>query len=548
MPTTLTAKQLRVARGANTLLDGVSLTVGPASRIGVVGPNGVGKSTLLRVLAGELAADSGSRVLSPPSANVGLVYQEWALPPALPAIEALALLTGVGDAEAEMQSASAELGSGGAEASDRYADALERWLALGGGDFAERSVLALADAGLGDELLARPSGDLSGGERARLALCALALSRYDIVLLDEPTNDLDLVGLARLEEVVADFPGGVVVVSHDRAFLEATVTSVLELDEHHRTGSLFEGGWSAYLSERAVERGHAEERHAKYEERREQLESRARRQRDWSTAGARRVAKRPTDNDKAQRDFRANRTEKQAAKVRISERALERLEAVEKPWEGWELNFTIAAAPRGGDVVCALDGAVVERGAFILGPIDLELRVGERLAILGANGAGKSTLIDALLGRAPLREGRRRLGPSIVIGELDQNRSELAPEEVLLAGVQRLVGSDLALSEIRSLLAKFGLGADHVARRVATLSPGERTRVALALFMAREVNCLVLDEPTNHLDLPAISELEAALNAFRGTLVLVTHDRRLLEEVRVSRRVELAGGRLAELA
>jgi ATPase subunit of ABC transporter with duplicated ATPase domains len=251
--------------------------------------------------------------------------------------------------------------------------------------------------------------------------------------------------------------------------------------------------------------------------------------------GVRREHKSPRDNDKAQRDWRINRTEKQAARVRTSEKALTRLDTVDKPWEGWQLQFEIAEAPRSGDVVVRLQDAVVERGNFRLGPIDLEIAWGERVAIVGPNGSGKTTLLHAITGRLPLAQGDRWLGPSVVIGELDQVRGGFLGGEAMLDAFTRASG--LIAQDARALLAKFSLLADHVGRAAVTLSPGERTRAALALLMARGVNCLILDEPTNHLDLPAIEQLEAALAGYTGTLLLVTHDRRLLDAVSTTRAI-----------
>ncbi|MCW2684119.1 MAG: ATPase component of transporter with duplicated ATPase domain, partial [Blastococcus sp.] len=238
-------------------------------------------------------------------------------------------------------------------------------------------------------------------------------------------------------------------------------------------------------------------------------------------------------------------SEKQAAKAKQTDRRIERLEVVEEPRKEWELRLEIASAPRAGAVVATLRGAVVRRGSFQLGPVDLQVDWGDRLAIVGANGSGKSTLLAALLGRVPLDEGSGSLGPSVQIGEIDQARARFLGTEQLLDAFSAEV-PDWPVSEVRTLLAKFGLTADHVLRPAETLSPGERTRAGLALLQARGVNVLVLDEPTNHLDLAAIEQLEEALAAYPGTLLLVTHDRRMLDAVQTTRRLEVSEGTVRE--
>jgi ATPase subunit of ABC transporter with duplicated ATPase domains len=248
----------------------------------------------------------------------------------------------------------------------------------------------------------------------------------------------------------------------------------------------------------------------------------------------------PPDHDKAQRDFRLNRTEKLAHKARQTERAIERLDVVEKPFEGWDLRFRIDETARAGDVVVRLRDVTVARPNFRLGPIDLEVAWGDRLAVTGANGSGKTTLIDVALGSLPVTSGERWMGPGVVVGVLGQDRRSLQDEPNLV----RFVGDRCGLtqSETRSLLAKFGLSAAHVTRPASELSPGERTRAELAVFQSLGVNFLVLDEPTNHLDLPAIEQLERALANFGGTMLLTTHDRRFLSAVDVSRTLELRDG------
>ncbi len=534
---TLVCRNVSLDRGAEPVLNRVSLTIGTETCLGVVGPNGVGKSTLLKVLAGIEIPDSGTVELSPPGASCVYVDQERGADEGRNETvrEALVRRSGIEAAEEELRQAALAFGANERGAADRYAAALEHVAAFGTDPDREVQKV-LSDSGL-VELADRETSVLSGGEAAKLALAAVALSPADILLLDEPTNDLDFEGLARLEELVGSRRGATVVVSHDRAFLERTVTAVLELDEHDHTSSLFEGGWRAYEEERETARRHAEEAYALYETRKRGLEARATRERDWATTGVKREQRAPRDNDKAQRDFRINRTEKLASRARRTEREAERLEVVDKPWEGWQLRFTINETQRSGDVVARLDRAVIVRGEFRLGPIDLQISWGDRLAVVGRNGAGKSTLVAAMLGRIPLAEGARHLGPGVVVGELGQERRALSQATTLLEAVSARLG--LTTTEARTLLAKFGLGADHVTRSGASLSPGERTRAELATFQARGVNLLVLDEPTNHLDLPAIEQLESALESFGGTIVLVSHDRRLLEQVHLTRRFEL---------
>jgi len=429
---TLAAHTITKSYGDTVVLDRLSLSVTPSSRIGVVGPNGIGKSTLLRVLAGLEDPDSGRVSREPPGLGVAYLAQE------------------------------------------------------------------------------RDAEGLSGGEAARRYLEAVLAADADVLLLDEPTNDLDFAALELLERFVDSHRGGIVAVSHDRAFLER-MTAIIEFEAETRRVRVYAGGWSEFVEQRAAARERHEAAYAGYRVEHLRLEEQARRMRQWEERGYGQGRKKKKTKD----------VKKAAAKK------LGRLERVEKPWTPWRLQLELSPRRRGGDAVARLAGAIVERDGFRVGPVDLELRHGDRLAVLGRNGAGKTTLLKALLGELPLAAGERRVGPGAVLGELPQGRGPFAGDERLLDAFAARSG--LAEGEARSLLARFALGADDVLRPGRSLSPGERSRAAIALLAARGVNALILDEPTNNLDLEAIEQLELALQAYEGAAVLVTHDRCFLE-------------------
>jgi ATPase subunit of ABC transporter with duplicated ATPase domains len=467
---TLAATNIAKSYGADVVLDDVSVVVPPRARIGVVGPNGSGKTTLLRVLAGLEPPDSGRVERRPPTLTVGYVPQE-------------------GDFRAEVPD----------------------W----------RLRKAAARVGLA-AVPRRPVEELSDGQLARANLAALLAAEPDVILLDEPTNNLDFEGLELLERFVAETPSALVIVSHDRAFLEQSVERIVEFEAETRKVREFAGSWNEYERLRGLARKREEDAYVRYVSDRDRFTGLLLERRGQARAAGKMASRRGTQALRS--------------KVRAADRRLERLEQVDKPWQPWRLELQLPSA-RAGDVVVRLSGAVVERGVFRLGPIDLELRHGDRLALVGPNGSGKTTLLEALLGDLPLARGDRRVGPGVRLGELEQRRSEFAGPESLLDTFCERTG--LPAGKARTLLAKFALGADDVLRPSASLSPGERTRAGLALLSAQGVNALVLDEPTNHLDLEAIDELEAALDGYDGTIVLVTHDRRLLERFEPTQRLEL---------
>jgi ATPase subunit of ABC transporter with duplicated ATPase domains len=528
--TLINARNVVRAHGDRTLLDGVDLVVDASARIALVGPNGSGKSTLLRILAGHEAPDEGSVERH---GSVGYLPQLAGDGRTGVSVRRLILeRIGVLDAARRLERLERRLAEGDLDAVEPHAAALERWLALGGDDAEERLRAAAARLGLGEDLLERPLGSLSGGQAARAGLAALAIARTDAVLLDEPTNHLDADGLARLRSLLAEHSGAAVVVSHDRSFLADVAETVVELDPHGGRASRYAGGWGGYERERGLARRHEREAYEGALAERRRLREIEREVRRRAAASARRVGSAATDGDKHVREYVRARADGAASRARkIGERS-ERVEVPDAPWEPRPLRLQLSRGERRGSALLSLRGAVLRRGDWRLGPIDLAVAHGDRVHLSGPNGSGKSTLIAVLAGELEPVAGERRVAPGAVVARLGQARDALAGERSLAEEAMELTG--LGPAETRTALASMGLEAEAAGRTAASLSPGERTRAELAVIAQRRATCLLLDEPTNHLDLESLEVLEAALTEWPGALVVATHDERLAENLRLS--------------
>ena len=407
----LVTKHLPRGHAHRILFESLDLTVGPGDVVGVVGANGAGKTTLLRTLAGDLDPLAGSVSTTPSDAFVGWLPQEQEKVAGETVGRYVARRSGATAAADAMEQAATALKSDKPSRADEDANAhsLDHWLASEAPDLDDRLPSMLADLGLevgAEDLMT----SLSGGQAARAALAALLLSRFDVVLLDEPTNDLDLAGLEHLEGFVRGLRGGVVLISHDREFLSRVVTRVVELDLAQHQVAVHDGGYDAFLEERALARRHAREAYEEFADTKADLVTRARTQREWSSQGVRNASKKAPDNDKIRRRASVESSEKQARKVRQMESRISRLQEVQEPRKEWALRFTIGSAPRSSSVVAMLDEATASLGRFTFGPASLEVSAGDRIGVTGPNGAGKTTLVRLLLGRLAPVTGRASLG------------------------------------------------------------------------------------------------------------------------------------------
>jgi ATP-binding cassette subfamily F protein 3 len=509
--------------GDDCALDAVSFTVNDGQRLGLVGPNGCGKTTLLEIIAGRQDADGGSVRFTAPDVQVGYLEQALSYEPGQTVQQAmLAALGPLAEAQRRMQQCERRLAEASpAEAPrllEEYAAAQTQYEALDGYRISQRMEQMMQGLGLQDVDLLAPVDTLSGGQKTRLGLAALLLREPNLLLLDEPTNHLDIEALEWLEAFLGRFDGAIIIVSHDRTFLDRTVQAILELDATTHKLRVFHGSYSDYVDAVARQRERHEQAY------RDQQEHIAR------VRGAlRKVKGRAKRTELSTTHFHYRKRAKKVARAAVvRERRLQRLleseNRVEKPGLSWSMKLDFVQTPVSGEDVLMLEGLGHRFGDdWLFREANLQLSRGERVALVGPNGSGKTTLLKIIAGQLEPTEGRARLGANVHLGYYSQEQEGLDDASTAYDELRRV--APLSETQTRSFLHYFLLAGDDVFVSVGDLSYGERARLALAKLVLGGCNLLLLDEPINHLDIPSRESFERALRAFEGTVLIVVHDR-----------------------
>ena len=469
----ITASKIDKYYGITPILTGVSFHINKGDKVGIVGANGAGKSTLIKILAGELSYDEGSLFLDK-SASIGYLKQMDQFP------------------------------SGGTVLEEMLKNK-ERFNLPDGANPEKWAKGMLNSLSFGEDYLTKPVDILSGGERTRLALAAMLLENPDILMLDEPTNHLDIGSLKWLEQYLKSYKGTLIVISHDRYFLDKLCTRIFEIEANKLTA--YEGNYSTYLEKKRTNY-EIELRH--YEKQQEEI----RRQEDMI------------------RMMKGHNTEHLVKRAQSREKRLEMIERIDKPtWYNSKIKLDFKQAIQTGNDVLFAEGLEKSFGSqHLFSDVALDIKKNDRICIVGANGIGKTTLLKILLGKEKADSGMFRLGQNVIPGYYDQQQEFLHPEKTVLDELHSMyIKYDQV--ELRSLLGRFLFTGEDVFKTVGQLSGGEKARLALLELMMSGANLLIMDEPTNHLDVNAMEVIEDALLSFDGTLIIVSHDRYLLKKV-----------------
>lgn len=536
----LQVKNIQKSYGNLAVLSGVSFSIERGQKAALVGPNGTGKSTLLRILAGLEEADAGEVELAQ-GARVAYLPQDTSLVGEETVSQYLRRITGVEELESELRLLEHELSD--PEKASLYNDVTERYEQLEGYSFNHRMQVILTGFGLGNSIEDRSLVHLSSGQKTKVALAGILLGGADLLLLDEPTNNLDLPALIWLEDFLKNSHAACIIVSHDRRFLDRVVRKIFELDWITRTVTSTSGTYTDFIERSVKELKRAKAEYHLQKEEIERLTEVAKEQKASASAGAKWKG---SDGDKLLRGFKRDRAGRSGRAAKAIEKRIEQMDKLERPIERDPFEIGLEAERLRGTLSIGAERLIVGyRNGFQSKPLSITIRYGERVGILGMNGEGKSTLLKTLTGVIKPIEGEVLMGTGVKIGNMMQEHESLPRDVSMIDYIMSKTGLDEPLAFNK--LIRFGLKRSQVRAAIGTLSPGGRARFLLALFSAQSVNTLVLDEPTNHLDIEALSALEDALEIYKGTVILVSHDRYFMEVLKLDSVYELSEGRLTRI-
>lgn len=530
----LHVQNLQKSYGAATVLADITFVLNAGERVGLIGPNGSGKSTLLRCIVGEEQPDGGTTVLTTVAGHIGYLPQAFAAGDRRTVGEVVVeAQSDLRAAEVALQSAAEALaeqshqGNAGTASSAlaAYDLALTTFEALGGYARVARADAVLHGLGLGQIHAQQPVGQLSGGQKTRLGLAMLLLSEPDLLLLDEPTNHLDVDALEWLEAFLNNYRGSVLVVSHDRAFLDATVERVLYLDPDTHGLRDYRGGYTQFATARTREREVQQDTWRQQQE----YVGRVRRDVGRLKSEARSIENSTTARQPGLRKFARRKAAVAISREKKLERYLESDERVERPKLRWPISLDFGTPPASGRAVLELDDISFgyADGPLLFEHVNVALRYGQRVAVIGPNGSGKTSLLQLIEGRLTPTHGHVKLGHGVRLGVMAQEHDTLDLDSTVLETVMR--ERPMTEQDARSFLPFFLFYGDSVFKKVGSCSLGERSRLQLARLVLRGCNLLLLDEPINHLDVESREHFESALTNFEGSVIVVAHDRAFVD-------------------
>ena len=513
------------------MLDKVTFSLGRGQKVALVGPNGVGKSTLMRIIAGIDTPDRGTVEMAKRSLAGYLPQEPLPSKQNITVLEFLREETGVAELEWRMKLLEPRLEE--ATALTEYGELSEKLNRLTHYSFEDRARDMLDGLFLSHIDFDRTLETLSGGEKTKVNLAGVLLRGADILLLDEPTNNLDLPALLFLERFLISSQATSLIASHDRRFLDAVVTKVFELDWFSRSGTMWTGNWSQYFHLQEEKRQYEKEQYEKEQAEKIRLKESSDEKREWARIGGSIVM---PDRDKMSQGYHRNRSEQKfgAAAVALETRSVKAEKRTLTPErDPFHLYFNVKEGDK--DMVLALSRVVAGYdGAFRVGPVTMKIAYGSRVAFLGLNGSGKSTLLKTISGSLPPISGTVKRGEKIIIGDLMQAHEHIPRNKTPIEWFLDETHFNEKV-EVAIFLRDFQVNGEMLEAKLGRLSPGERARLSIAMMIAKGVNTLLLDEPTNHLDLAASQALEEALEKYPGTVILVSHDRAFLERVAIQK-------------